>query len=177
MLGIGASGVWFSLRPPPRALLNKFPIGSAIAIPTSVSFIAKLGEWLPANASQVFGYKLVPATLKVALIALAMLVPFVLLGATVCQLLIEAEGKRIGRMYASDRSARRDARRLSIRRFKPSLVLGSQRRCGRVRECRSSGACIAPYVGFSGVLGTAAISYLGAALLLPPLGAEAPKQA
>jgi hypothetical protein len=87
MLGLGAPGVWFSLRPPTWRALRVALFASALATPASVVVIVKVGAiW----------------TVSVALVILSLLAPLLALGSAVCVLLVRAEGKRVAHMYAAD---------------------------------------------------------------------------
>jgi hypothetical protein len=94
MLGLGASGVWLSLRPRGEHALSRALLLAGLSIPLSVSVIVKAWPFvteLGLGQSAFIG----------AVIA-AMLVPMGALGAAVCLLLISAEGGAVGRMYAAD---------------------------------------------------------------------------
>lgn len=87
MLGVGAPGVWFAMRPPgprtvPRALLL-----AGVTIPLSV--------FLTANAGPFFR----DSSLFWVLIVLGPVLP---LGTAVCALLLSARGRSIGWMYGAD---------------------------------------------------------------------------
>jgi hypothetical protein len=101
MLGIGAPGVWYALRPPgPRALARSL-IASAVAVPLSIVVIAKLGDLLPRGFGLVQDIgTFMPA--GVLVLVVAVLVPLLCLGSVVCLLLIQAKGREIGRIYGAD---------------------------------------------------------------------------
>src|SRR5580692_6903907 len=83
MLGLGAPGVWFSIRPPTWRALRVALFASALATPASVVAIVKVGAiW----------------TVSVALVILSLLAPLLALGSAVCVLLVRAEGKRVAHM-------------------------------------------------------------------------------
>lgn len=88
MLGLGAPGVWFALRPPSARVLPALLFSGGLAIPAAVVAVLAIGNrygaWsvLPCMAS------LLPA--------------FLLLGGAVCVLLLEAPGAAVGRMYGAD---------------------------------------------------------------------------
>jgi hypothetical protein len=87
MLGLGAPGVWFSIRAPTWRALRISLFVSAVAIPASVVAIVKLGAIWKAS---------------VALIILSLVPPFLALGSAVCILLVRAQGERVAHMYAAD---------------------------------------------------------------------------
>ncbi len=88
MLGLGAPGVWFTLRAPGGLALPVSLLGGALLIPFSV--IAML-QWAPGHGSA-----------SVILCMLLLLLPLLCLGASVCLLLLQASGPRLGRMYGAD---------------------------------------------------------------------------
>jgi hypothetical protein len=88
MLGLGAPGVWFALRPPGPRVLPICLIAAAVALPASVIAILRAG--FVGGASFVL-YCMV-----------ALLVPMLALGASVCALLMSARGALVGRMYGAD---------------------------------------------------------------------------
>jgi hypothetical protein len=104
MLALGAPGVWFSQREPRPGLLRGCMLGGSLAIPTSISLVAKIGEWSPVVAATLnsWGLELEPSHLRVGLTAVILLVPFLFMGAAVCQILMRAPGSQIGRVYAAD---------------------------------------------------------------------------
>lgn len=83
MLGLGAPGVWFSLRQPAPGALRTALLGAGLAIPASVAAICKIGNTL-------------------ALVVGAALVVFLLLGAAVFLLLQQAPERAVGPMYGAD---------------------------------------------------------------------------
>ncbi len=88
MLGLGAPGVWFALRPPKATLLPRLLLLGGLAVPGSVMALLWLGNRFGA-------WTVLPAMA-------CLLVPMLLLGAAVCQLLLAAKGGSIGRMYGAD---------------------------------------------------------------------------
>jgi hypothetical protein len=104
MLGIGVPGVWFSLGRPRRVRLDTLLRAGAIALPLSVAGVVRIAEWLPTlgPAVDLLGWKLAPEPVRLAGIVAAMLAPLLLIGSVVCLLLVDAPGRRIGRMYGAD---------------------------------------------------------------------------
>jgi spermidine synthase len=94
MLGLGASGLWFSLRKPSAKSLNRSLISASLSIPLSIFVIVKAKP-------SILDWGLGPAG-WIGTIIVAMLVPMYCLGAAICLLMIATEGKLIGRMYAAD---------------------------------------------------------------------------
>jgi hypothetical protein len=88
MLGLGAPGVWFSLRPPRARSLRLALLAAAAGLPMSVIAVLHAGAWLPGAAPLV--------------IVFAMLAPMLALGSAICLLLLEAPGRRVGRVYGAD---------------------------------------------------------------------------
>jgi hypothetical protein len=87
MLGLAAPGAWLSVAPPgPRALARAL-LASALAIPATVLLIVHVG----ASVRDV-----------IAAWVAFLLVPMLALGSSVCILLLEATGTRVGKMYAAD---------------------------------------------------------------------------
>jgi spermidine synthase len=88
MLGLGAPGVWFALRPPPRRLLAWLLGLGGLSVPAAVCGVLWIGNRFGA-------WSVLPCMA-------CLLVPFLLLGAAVCQLLMAARGSSVGRMYGAD---------------------------------------------------------------------------
>lgn len=88
MLGLGAPGVWFALRRPGPNVLPACLLGGAAALPLSV---VAMMQWAPGHGSW-----------SVVSCMLLLLVPMLLLGASVCLLLLSAPGGKVGRMYGAD---------------------------------------------------------------------------
>ena len=88
MLGLGAPGVWFALRPPREHWLPRLLLGGGLSLPLAVAAVLwignRLGPW------------------SVVACMAFMLVPFLQLGAAVCLLLLTAKGGAVGRMYGAD---------------------------------------------------------------------------
>jgi len=94
MLGLGASGVWISLRKPSHRAIASALWVAGISIPLSVCIIVKARPVLMEAGLGLPGW--------VSAVILAMLVPLFSLGAVICIFLVSAEGKSVGKMYAAD---------------------------------------------------------------------------
>ena len=101
MLGIGAPGVWFAVRPPREGALRRALLAAGAAVPLSLIGIVKLGAFLPLVEGNVRAAADV-APARVILTVVCTLVPLLALGVSVVLLLLRAEGPAFGRMYASD---------------------------------------------------------------------------
>ncbi|MCA9726169.1 MAG: hypothetical protein R3E12_02580 [Candidatus Eisenbacteria bacterium] len=102
LLGVGAPGVWYALRrkvPDGNGELHRLLAAAGAAVPLSIFVIIK-GIPLVRRTWEIQDSALMDPAVVVAMIAI--LLPFLLLGATVCLLLMRAEGRRIGPMYAAD---------------------------------------------------------------------------
>ena len=101
MLGLGAPGVWFALRPPGRAALAWAMRAAAIAVPLSIIVIFRFGDDFDRGKGTVAGLgTMFPP--GVLLISAAILVTAIALGSAVCLLLMEARGREVGRVYGAD---------------------------------------------------------------------------
>jgi hypothetical protein len=87
MLGLGAPGVWFAIKPPGPRTVPRALLAAAVAIPFAVLAIAKVGP-LFREAMSFW--------------VLVVLLPVLPLGAAVCALLLSARGRAIGWMYGAD---------------------------------------------------------------------------
>ncbi|MET0387682.1 MAG: hypothetical protein ABW321_17055 [Polyangiales bacterium] len=94
MLGLGASGVWFSLRPAGVRTLPRLLAAASVAIPTSV--------WVIVRARPVLLACGLGQAAFIAVIVLAMLVPMYALGGVICVILLRAEGRSVAQTYAAD---------------------------------------------------------------------------
>ena len=94
MLGVGAPGVWFAIRPPGERALERSLLAASVALPLSVVLILRLR---PA----VEGLALGAHAWVVAVIA-ALLAPMLALGTAICILLLRAPGRQIGATYGAD---------------------------------------------------------------------------
>jgi spermidine synthase len=104
MLGLGAPGVWFSLRPPGAATLRRSLLGCGIAVPVSIAVITKSAEILPRTEWVVplAGPSMHLTGLTTAVVIVSVLVPMLFMGSAICLLLLQVAGARIGRMYGAD---------------------------------------------------------------------------
>jgi hypothetical protein len=91
MLGLGASGVWFSLRVAKASTLPRLLLCAAVSLPLSVWMILQTHL----QDSSAGGFWL-------GLVALSMLVPMYSLGGVVCLLLVRARGSAVASLYAAD---------------------------------------------------------------------------
>lgn len=87
MLGLGAPGVWFSIKPPGPRTVTRALLLAGVAIPLSVLCIANVGPLF--REAMTFW-------------VLVVLLPVLPLGAAVCALLLSARGRAIGWMYGAD---------------------------------------------------------------------------
>lgn len=101
MLGLGAPGVWFALRPPGRRALAWATRAAAIAVPLSIVMIFRLGDDFDRGKGTVAGVgSMFPP--GVLLIIASILITTIALGSAVCLLLMEARGREVGRVYGAD---------------------------------------------------------------------------
>jgi hypothetical protein len=101
MMGIGAPGVWFSLRKPgPRALEIALVLAGAV-MPLSLAALFKGSEMLRHEGGVLPGLSALIDP-QIALVVSCVLAPTLCLGSAVCLLLMRAEGASVGRMYAAD---------------------------------------------------------------------------
>lgn len=88
MLGVGAPGVWFSLRPRGPELVAHLLSTAAVLVPGSLLALLRL--------SHLFG------THRAMFAAFCILLPMLALGSVVCLLLLEARGKSLSLLYGWD---------------------------------------------------------------------------
>jgi hypothetical protein len=88
LLGLGAPGVWLSIRPARGRSVSRPLVVAAVLVPLSVIAIFKLGT--------------VGTTWTLVLCIVALLLPFLALGTAVCLLLTAPETENVGRMYGAD---------------------------------------------------------------------------
>ncbi|MFT3768873.1 MAG: hypothetical protein QM820_25805 [Minicystis sp.] len=101
MLGLGLPGVWFTLRRPGRAALPIALLAAAIVVPGSIVVLFRAGE-IVTKAQHAAPDLGVFAQGGMLLVLACVLAPFLALGSAVCLLLVRAEGRLVGRMYAAD---------------------------------------------------------------------------
>jgi len=101
MLGLGAPGVWFTLRKPGARALERSLVLSGWMIPASIVALLKGSEWLPRIAGQMPELAVL-ANPQILLVLICLLAPMLCLGSAVCLLLMRAKGRDVGRMYAAD---------------------------------------------------------------------------
>jgi len=87
MLGLGAPGVWFSMRPPSERTVPRALLLAGVAMPIATMAILKLGPLF--REAMTFW-------------VLVVLLPILPLGTAVCALLLSARGRAIGWMYGAD---------------------------------------------------------------------------
>src|SRR5258706_4372223 len=100
MLGLGAPGVWFTLRKPGERSLERALLLSGWMMPASIIGLLKGSEWLPRFGGLPVLYAL--ANPEMLLVLVCLLAPMLCLGSAVCLMLMRAEGPEIRRMYAAD---------------------------------------------------------------------------
>lgn len=88
MLGLGAPGVWFALRPPAPSLLPRLLLVGGLSLPAATAAVLWIGNRFGAYS--------------VLAIMGCVLLPMLALGAAVCQLLLAARDRALGRMYGAD---------------------------------------------------------------------------
>ena len=101
MLGLGLPGVWFTLKKPGRAALPLALLASGVVVPASVAVLFRAGETVTKAQSGVPDLGVL-AQGGMLLVLGCVLAPFLALGSAVCLLLMRAEGRLVGRMYAAD---------------------------------------------------------------------------
>ena len=94
MLGVGAPGVWFALRPPGERSLRFALHAGAALLPLSVIAILRMR---PVVEGLGLG-----ETPWVIVVVTAVMLPMLALGSAICILLIRARGRQIGAMYGAD---------------------------------------------------------------------------
>ena len=87
MLGVGAPGVWFAMRPPGPRTVSRALLVAGVTIPAAVYAITHAGPLF--RDSNLFW-------------VLVVLGPVLPLGTAVCALLLSARGRSIGWMYGAD---------------------------------------------------------------------------
>lgn len=95
MLGLGAPGVWFALRPPGPRLLPAALLLGGMALPAAVVAILLITRYC-GPATGELGPWVVVACMG------CLLVPMLLLGSAVCILLLQARGAAVARLYGAD---------------------------------------------------------------------------
>ncbi|MCZ6767863.1 MAG: hypothetical protein O7D93_01295 [Acidobacteria bacterium] len=87
LLGLGAPGVWYSVRGIKRGSLRRVLLSSVLLLPASLFVLIQLHYYFE---RPIVAYVVV------------LLMPLLSLGAAVCILLMKAPGREIGRVYAAD---------------------------------------------------------------------------
>jgi hypothetical protein len=100
LLGLGAPGVWFALRPPGPRAVGASLVAAGAAIPASIVVITKIVGRFP--RSEVDAGDLDFASPALAVTVLSILVPMIALGSAVCLFLLRAPGREVGRVYGAD---------------------------------------------------------------------------
>jgi hypothetical protein len=101
MLGLGAPGVWFTLRKPGPRSLEVSLVLAGLMMPASIVALLKGSEWVP-HFSGLLPRLSAFANPQILLVLVCLLAPMLCLGSAVCLLLMRAEGREVGRMYAAD---------------------------------------------------------------------------
>lgn len=101
MLGLGLPGVWFTLRRPGRAALPAALLVSGLVVPASIAVLFRAGQFVTSAQSAAPDVGVL-AQGGMILVLGCVLAPFLALGSAVCLLLMRAEGRLVGRMYAAD---------------------------------------------------------------------------
>src|SRR5256885_7079676 len=91
MLGLGAPGVWLTLRKPGPRALERALLSSAWAIPASIVILLKGSEWLPRIQGLLPGAAVL-LNPQILLVLLCLLAPMLCLGSAICILLMQAHG-------------------------------------------------------------------------------------
>jgi hypothetical protein len=101
MLGLGLPGVWFTLRRPGRQALPVALLAAGALVPASIAVLFKAGEYVTHAQTAVPEVGMLFRGGMLVVLG-CVLVPFLGLGSAVCLLLMRAEGRLVGRMYAAD---------------------------------------------------------------------------
>src|SRR6266851_4243 len=100
MLGLGAPGVWFTVRKPGARTLHTALVLAGLAMPASVVVLFKGSEIIPHRG--VLPGLSAFVNPQICLVLVCVLVPMLCLGSAVCIFLMQAQGREVGRMYAAD---------------------------------------------------------------------------
>lgn len=101
MLGLGAPGVWFALRPPGWTILRRALLVAGIAVPGSIAVLFAVGKRLPSMVDKMptlAGLAQPGVLLAVSCVLAALLA----LGTALAPLLIRARDGEIPTLYGSD---------------------------------------------------------------------------
>lgn len=101
MLGLGLPGVWFTARRPGRGALSMSLLASGVVVPLSLIVLFAAGETVTKSLTATPDLGML-AQGGMLLVLACVLAPFLALGSAVCLLLMRAEGRLVGRMYAAD---------------------------------------------------------------------------
>ncbi len=101
MLGLGLPGVWFTLKKPGPAALPAALLASGVLVPASIAVMFKAGE-LVTHAQSAIPEVSMLLRGGMLLVLGCVLFPLLAMGSAVCLLLMRAEGRLVGRMYAAD---------------------------------------------------------------------------
>jgi hypothetical protein len=101
MLGLGAPGAAFAVRPPGQNVVRRCLFAAAFALPGSIAVLFAAGKMLPNVQPEHAGVTALFQG-RVALAIGCVLVAFLALGASLCGLLLQARGGEVPRMYAWD---------------------------------------------------------------------------
>jgi hypothetical protein len=101
MLGLSLPGVWFTLRKPSPRSLPLSLLASGVVVPASLAVLFKAGEVVTQAQTATPGLDTFLHGGMLLVIG-CVLAPLLCLGSAVCLLLMQAEGRSVGRMYAAD---------------------------------------------------------------------------
>jgi hypothetical protein len=101
MLGLSLPGVWFTLKKPGPWSLPASLLASGVVVPASIAALFKAGEVVTRAQTATPGLDTFLHG-GMLLVLACVLLPLLCLGSAVCLLLMQAEGRLVGRMYAAD---------------------------------------------------------------------------
>ena len=105
MLGLGAPGIWFSLRRPGPRMSWALACAAGIAMPASVFVIVKVAAPIGVDYVGADGNVVVQSATsipKIGLIVAGALVPLLLLGGVICLFLMGAAGRNAAQVVLAD---------------------------------------------------------------------------
>lgn len=101
MLGLGAPGVWLTLRGVRSSTVSRALVGAAIATPLAIAAIFEGSRRVPLLGPTIPGLGVLIHP-QILLVVAAMLPPFLCLGTAICALLMTASGRDVARLYGFD---------------------------------------------------------------------------